>query len=202
MEVSGQPHAPATLLPVPNGQKAEWAPEPVWTWRQRDKSLSLPGIELWSSGPCPVPISITLYYSEVLWRKTANICHLLSRFFERSLIYLDINWTFIPENLFGLCQSLNSSFIDWLLHLSPDRLILWAVEPITTQGYELIQKDTPLSNVSADIEARTPRCRVNSPTTATPSEHGLSCDIRRGVRRSSFSWVAYTWKRGVGSRGR
>jgi hypothetical protein len=37
MGVSGQRHAPAALLPpgkgptVPIGQKAGWAPEPVWT---------------------------------------------------------------------------------------------------------------------------------------------------------------------------
>jgi hypothetical protein len=42
MEVSGQLHAPAALLPgeefqVPIGQKAGWAPEPVWTrwWREK-----------------------------------------------------------------------------------------------------------------------------------------------------------------------
>jgi len=29
MEVSGQIHAPAALLPVPIGKKAGWAPEPV-----------------------------------------------------------------------------------------------------------------------------------------------------------------------------
>jgi hypothetical protein len=36
MEVSGQLHAPAVLTPgkehpVPIGEEAEWAPEPVWT---------------------------------------------------------------------------------------------------------------------------------------------------------------------------
>jgi len=41
MEVSGQPHAPATILPgkeplVPIGQTG-WAPQPAWTrwWRQK-----------------------------------------------------------------------------------------------------------------------------------------------------------------------
>jgi len=31
MEVSGQLHVPAALLPVPTGEEAGWAPEPVWT---------------------------------------------------------------------------------------------------------------------------------------------------------------------------
>jgi hypothetical protein len=37
MEVSGQPHAPAALPPVPIREEAEWAPEPVWTrwWREK-----------------------------------------------------------------------------------------------------------------------------------------------------------------------
>jgi hypothetical protein len=42
MEVSGQLHAPAALLPeeeppVPIGYEAGWAPEPIWTrwWREK-----------------------------------------------------------------------------------------------------------------------------------------------------------------------
>jgi hypothetical protein len=40
MEVSGQLHAPAALhsekeTPVPIGQEAGWAPEPVWTVSKR-----------------------------------------------------------------------------------------------------------------------------------------------------------------------
>jgi hypothetical protein len=49
--VGGQRHAPAALYPrgkdppVPIGQEAGWAPEPVWT-QAREKALSpLPGIE-------------------------------------------------------------------------------------------------------------------------------------------------------------
>jgi hypothetical protein len=44
MWVSGQHHAPAALYPrgkdppVSIGQKAEWAPEPVWTQRLEEKS--------------------------------------------------------------------------------------------------------------------------------------------------------------------
>jgi hypothetical protein len=42
MEVSGQLHAQATLFPVkeppvPIGQEAGWAPEPVWTRWRREK---------------------------------------------------------------------------------------------------------------------------------------------------------------------
>jgi hypothetical protein len=42
----------------------------------------------------------------------------------------------------------------------------------------------------------------NHPTTATPWEHDLRCDTMRRTRRSCFIWVAYTRKRGVGSRGK
>jgi hypothetical protein len=46
MGVSGQRHAPAALLPpgkgppLPIGQEAEWAPEPVWTQRLEEKSFA------------------------------------------------------------------------------------------------------------------------------------------------------------------
>jgi hypothetical protein len=46
MEVSGQRHAPAVLLPpgkgppVPIVQEAGWAPEPVWTQRIEEKSFA------------------------------------------------------------------------------------------------------------------------------------------------------------------
>jgi hypothetical protein len=45
MGVSGQPHAPAALLPpgkgppVPIVQEVGWAPEPVWTQRLEEKSF-------------------------------------------------------------------------------------------------------------------------------------------------------------------
>jgi hypothetical protein len=43
MEVSDQLHTPAVLAPVketpvPVGQEAEWAPEPVWTTRRKENS--------------------------------------------------------------------------------------------------------------------------------------------------------------------
>jgi hypothetical protein len=49
MGVSGQRHAPAALLPpgkgtpVPIGQEAGWAPEPVWTQRLQEKSFAPAG---------------------------------------------------------------------------------------------------------------------------------------------------------------
>jgi hypothetical protein len=44
MEVSGQFHTPAALHPkkkllVPNGQEFVWAPDPVWTFRSKEKRL-------------------------------------------------------------------------------------------------------------------------------------------------------------------
>jgi hypothetical protein len=63
--VSGQRHAPAALYfqgkgpPVPIGQEAGWAPDPVWTQRIEENPLSLPGIETRSPGR-PVS-SQTLY---------------------------------------------------------------------------------------------------------------------------------------------
>jgi hypothetical protein len=47
--VSGQRHVPAALLPpgkgppVLTGQKAGWAPEPVWTQRLEEKSFAPAG---------------------------------------------------------------------------------------------------------------------------------------------------------------
>jgi hypothetical protein len=49
MGVSGQHHAPAALLPpgkgppVPIGQEAGWAPEPVWTQRLQEKFFAPAG---------------------------------------------------------------------------------------------------------------------------------------------------------------
>jgi hypothetical protein len=49
MGVSGQRHAPAALLPpgkgppVPIGQEAGLAPEPVWTQRLEEKSFAAAG---------------------------------------------------------------------------------------------------------------------------------------------------------------
>jgi hypothetical protein len=47
--VSGQCHVPAVLYPpgkgppVPIGQEAGWAPEPVWTQRLQEKSFASAG---------------------------------------------------------------------------------------------------------------------------------------------------------------
>jgi hypothetical protein len=56
MRVSGQRHAPAALYrqgkdpPVPTGQEAGWAPEPVWTQRLEENLLPLSEIEPRSPG--------------------------------------------------------------------------------------------------------------------------------------------------------
>jgi hypothetical protein len=61
MGVSGQRHAPATLLPpgkgppVPIVQEAGWAPEPVWTQRLEEKSFAPAG------NRTPIARSQTLY---------------------------------------------------------------------------------------------------------------------------------------------
>jgi hypothetical protein len=43
MGVSGQRHAPGKGPPVPIGQEAGWAPEPVWTQRTKEKSFAPAG---------------------------------------------------------------------------------------------------------------------------------------------------------------
>jgi hypothetical protein len=40
MEVSGQLHAQVALSPVPIGQEAGWAPDPVWTMWRGEKSFT------------------------------------------------------------------------------------------------------------------------------------------------------------------
>jgi len=52
MEMDGQLHAPAAFSPgkkkpVPTGQKAEWAPEPVWIRWRREKDT----FPCWKSNP-------------------------------------------------------------------------------------------------------------------------------------------------------
>jgi hypothetical protein len=51
MDVNGQLHAPAALLPgkkaqIPIAEEVGWVPVPVWTLRLRGKFLSLPETEL------------------------------------------------------------------------------------------------------------------------------------------------------------
>jgi hypothetical protein len=51
MGVSGQRHVPGrTLPPVPTGQEAGWAPEPVWTQRLEEKSFASAGDRTWITG--------------------------------------------------------------------------------------------------------------------------------------------------------
>jgi hypothetical protein len=64
MEVSGQLHAPAALLPmnqlsVPIGYEAEWAPEPVWTLWRREKSAA-------SALPALINVTVWLDFF-ILW---------------------------------------------------------------------------------------------------------------------------------------
>jgi hypothetical protein len=59
MGVSGQHHAPAALYPpVPIGQEAGWAPEPVWTQRLEEKSSTSVGDRT------PVVQFVVSYYSD------------------------------------------------------------------------------------------------------------------------------------------
>jgi len=53
MEMRDQFHVPASLLPVPIGQEAGWAPQPVWMECRRER-IPFPapvGIEPRSCGP-------------------------------------------------------------------------------------------------------------------------------------------------------
>jgi hypothetical protein len=62
MGVSGQHHAPAALLPpgkgppVPIGQEAGWAPEPVWTQRLEEKYFAPAGNRTPRANPAPLKI--------------------------------------------------------------------------------------------------------------------------------------------------
>jgi hypothetical protein len=62
MGVSGQHHAPAAPTgkgpPVPIGQEAGWAPEPVWTQRLEEKSSASVGE--WT----PVVQSVVRHYTD------------------------------------------------------------------------------------------------------------------------------------------
>jgi hypothetical protein len=64
MEMSGQLHAPASLLSrkeslVPIGQEAWWAPEPTWPfWRRRKNLLPLlENVQKPSSAKCNASLS-------------------------------------------------------------------------------------------------------------------------------------------------
>jgi hypothetical protein len=64
MGVSGQCHAPAALYPggkgppVPTGQEAGWAPEPVWKQRLEEKSSASVGDRT------PVVQSVVINYTD------------------------------------------------------------------------------------------------------------------------------------------
>jgi hypothetical protein len=96
MEVSGQRHAPAALLPpgkgppVPIGEEAGWASEPVWTQRLQENPLPLPGIEPRSPGrparsqtlypdfPMSDSIKLTIFTAS-----SSRFCRLVFIFFAR-----------------------------------------------------------------------------------------------------------------------
>jgi hypothetical protein len=62
LEVSGQLHIPEVLLsgkgpPLPIGEEAAWAPEPVWTLWSREESLASAGNRI------QIPQSLSPYHS-------------------------------------------------------------------------------------------------------------------------------------------
>jgi hypothetical protein len=75
MGVSGQHHAPAALYPrgkdspVPIGQEAGWAPEPVWTQRLEEKSSASVGDRT------PVVQSVVRHYTDwgLAWQQISQI---------------------------------------------------------------------------------------------------------------------------------
>jgi hypothetical protein len=77
MGVSGQRHAPAALLPpgkeppVPIGQEAGWAPEPVWTQRIEEKSFAPAGDRT------PVVKPVVRHYTAWATRLLMAYLHLL-----------------------------------------------------------------------------------------------------------------------------
>jgi len=76
MEMSGQPQAPATLLPgreplVPTGEEAGWNPEPVWKLWRRGKFPALAGTRTTNhSARSPV-------ICKTNWNVSLSICKLL-----------------------------------------------------------------------------------------------------------------------------
>jgi hypothetical protein len=76
MGESGQRHVPAALYPrgkdppVPIGQEAGWAPEPVWTQRLEEKSFRLC---LGSKLDRPVVQPVARHYNDGATRHTSNV---------------------------------------------------------------------------------------------------------------------------------
>jgi hypothetical protein len=88
MGVSGQCHAPAALLPpgkgppVPIGQEAGWAPEPVWTQRLQEKSFAPAGnrtpvvqpvVRHFTAWANPAPLWILYFWIYYVGRVTSKL---------------------------------------------------------------------------------------------------------------------------------
>jgi len=65
-------HAPAALPPVPIGQEAGWAPEPVWTLWRREKPLTLLWIIAKIFSPEPVASPYWVATPLNVWREGAG----------------------------------------------------------------------------------------------------------------------------------
>jgi hypothetical protein len=113
--VSGQHHAPAALStgkesPVPIGEEAGWAPEPVWTtWRSENSCLHRdsnsdpyvvqPVASRYTDWATPAPLLFTLvilidtlYFISFKWKFNVNIClHLILCVCTRSAASLQLN---------------------------------------------------------------------------------------------------------------
>jgi hypothetical protein len=81
MELSGQLHAPAALLPESTALVTGWASEPVWTrWRIQKISQPLPRIETRSSSPQPSHYTDRTILPPLAIRK---------EYFDRTQCYVD-----------------------------------------------------------------------------------------------------------------
>jgi len=80
MEISGQLHIPAALLqennPLPIEQEVEWAPEPVWTFWGRKKSLAPTTIQALGCPACrlqTIPNTLSWLPSILMPPETVNV---------------------------------------------------------------------------------------------------------------------------------
>jgi hypothetical protein len=80
MEMSGQLNIPAALLqennPLPIEQEAEWAPEPVWTFWGRKKSLAPTTIQTLGHPACrleTIPNTLPQLPSLLMSPETVNV---------------------------------------------------------------------------------------------------------------------------------
>jgi hypothetical protein len=60
MDVNGQFYAQAGLLLLPEGQEVWWAPDLVWTQRQREKNPIIAPAGNWT--PVVQPVAKSLYW--------------------------------------------------------------------------------------------------------------------------------------------